>query len=86
MCVIGIESKGTYGILKDHRWVTETLENDVLAQSLGSNEFLTLGCDGGSTLHISVDVQLVIAETPLVDDEIRCHDGGLDILDVTAKH
>jgi hypothetical protein len=45
-----------YGILKDNRRVTQTLENNMFTETLGGNDFLTFRSIGRSALHITVNV------------------------------
>lgn len=73
----------TYPVLKHDRWVTQSLKNNVISKRLGGNDLLTFRRVSRSAFHIAINVEAVVFEAPLVDYQVRSHDGCLDVFDIT---
>lgn len=52
----------------------------MIAKAFGGKKLLALQGVSRRFLHVTVDVQLVVGEAPLVNDDVGSHDRVLDVL------
>lgn len=72
----------TYCSLENENGDSFSFKCDIVTKGFRSDDFLVVGCIRGRSVEGTVDFEVVVYKTPLVDDDICREKGGLDILGV----